>query len=157
VIGWAVAHRIGVLTVGDPRTVLDVAAGRRHNPTATAMAGRPAIAILTDKATLAGITVRLVDERGTSSTCPPAPDGSPDRGAGLCPADTAPRRTRRRRGVGFQSAVQDGLLDQQAVLAGGFGGRQHRPAALARARRGDSCRSWSVEHQESSARHAALV
>ena len=29
-----------------------------------------AIAILTDRATLAGITVRLVDERGISSTCP---------------------------------------------------------------------------------------
>jgi putative transposase len=28
------------------------------------------IAILTDKATLAGITVHLVNERGTSSTCP---------------------------------------------------------------------------------------
>ncbi|WP_406066021.1 transposase [Micromonospora sp. NBC_00860] len=28
------------------------------------------IQVLTDKATLAGITVRLVDERGTSSTCP---------------------------------------------------------------------------------------
>ena len=31
VIRWAVSNRIGVLAVGDPRGVLDVAAGRRHN------------------------------------------------------------------------------------------------------------------------------
>ncbi|WP_179855456.1 transposase [Paractinoplanes atraurantiacus] len=31
VIGWAVEHRIGTLTIGDPRGVLNVPAGRRHN------------------------------------------------------------------------------------------------------------------------------
>jgi IS605 OrfB family transposase len=70
VIGWAVAHRVGVLTVGDPRTVLDLPAGRRHNLRLRQWQVGRAITILTDKAELAGITVRLVDERGTSSTCP---------------------------------------------------------------------------------------
>jgi transposase len=31
VIGWAAARRIGTLVVGDPRGVLDLPAGRRHN------------------------------------------------------------------------------------------------------------------------------
>lgn len=31
VIGWAVQHRIGTLTVGDPSGVLDKPAGPRHN------------------------------------------------------------------------------------------------------------------------------
>jgi IS605 OrfB family transposase len=70
VIAWAVEHRIGTLTVGDPRGVLDIDAGRRHNLRLRQWQLGRAIAILTDKAELAGITVRLVDERGTSSTCP---------------------------------------------------------------------------------------
>jgi putative transposase len=70
VIAWAVAHRIGTLTVGDPRGVLHLPAGRRHNLRLRQWQLGRAIAILTDKATLAGITVHLVDERGTSSTCP---------------------------------------------------------------------------------------
>jgi IS605 OrfB family transposase len=70
VVAWAVAHRVGTLTVGDPRGVLDQPAGRRHHLRLRQWQLGRAIAILTDKATLAGITVRLVDERGTSSTCP---------------------------------------------------------------------------------------
>jgi hypothetical protein len=31
VITWAVNHKIGTLAVGDPRGVLGLAAGRRHN------------------------------------------------------------------------------------------------------------------------------
>src|SRR5262249_42199417 len=31
VVAWAVAHRVGTLTVGDPRGVLDHDAGRRHS------------------------------------------------------------------------------------------------------------------------------
>jgi transposase len=31
VVGWAQTHRVGTLTVGDPRGVLNVAAGPRHN------------------------------------------------------------------------------------------------------------------------------
>ncbi|MEK8103912.1 zinc ribbon domain-containing protein [Micromonospora sp. M12] len=70
VIGWAVQHRVGTLTVGDPRGVLDLPAGRRHNLRLRQWQLGRAIAVLKDKAELAGITVYLVDERGTSSTCP---------------------------------------------------------------------------------------
>ncbi|MFG2038985.1 RNA-guided endonuclease InsQ/TnpB family protein [Dactylosporangium sp. NPDC048998] len=70
VIAWAVEHRIGTLTVGDPRGVLALDAGRRHNLRLRQWQIGRAIAVLRDKAELAGITVQLVDERGTSSTCP---------------------------------------------------------------------------------------
>jgi IS605 OrfB family transposase len=70
VIGWAVANRVGTLAVGDPRGVLDLKAGRRHSQrTRDCRVGR-LIAMLRDKAEAAGIGVALVDERGTSSTCP---------------------------------------------------------------------------------------
>jgi transposase len=70
VIGWAVARRIGTLAVGDPRGVLDLAAGRRHNRrTRDWQVGR-LISALRDKAGQAGVTLVLTDERGTSSTCP---------------------------------------------------------------------------------------
>jgi len=69
-IGWAVRHRIGTLTVGDPRGVLAQDAGRRHNLRLRQWQIGRAIAVLQDKAALAGIVVHLVDERGTSSTCP---------------------------------------------------------------------------------------
>ena len=70
VVSWAVRQRIGVLHVGDPRGVLNVDAGRRHNLRLRQWQIGRILQVLTDKATLAGITVRLVDERGTSSTCP---------------------------------------------------------------------------------------
>jgi putative transposase len=70
VVAWAVEQRIGTLTVGDPRGVLDLDAGPRHNLRLRQWQLGRQIAILTDKATLAGITVRLVNERGSSSTCP---------------------------------------------------------------------------------------
>jgi IS605 OrfB family transposase len=70
VIGWAVQHRVGTLAVGDPRGVLGLAAGRRHNQRVRAWRVGHLIRALADKATVAGITVKLVDERGTSSTCP---------------------------------------------------------------------------------------
>jgi len=70
VVAWAVAHRVGTLTVGDPRGVLEINTGRRHNLRLRQWQIGRAITILVDKATLAGITVHLVDERGTSSTCP---------------------------------------------------------------------------------------
>jgi IS605 OrfB family transposase len=70
VISWAVTHRVGTLHVGDPRGVLNLNAGRRHNLRLRQWQIGRLIQILTDKATLAGISVRLVDERGTSSTCP---------------------------------------------------------------------------------------
>ncbi|RZU76110.1 putative transposase [Micromonospora kangleipakensis] len=70
VVSWAVRQRVGVLHVGDPRGVLDLSAGRRHNLRLRQWQIGRLIQILVDKATLAGISVRLVDERGTSSTCP---------------------------------------------------------------------------------------
>ncbi|MFC8617306.1 RNA-guided endonuclease InsQ/TnpB family protein [Micromonospora purpureochromogenes] len=70
VVSWAVRQRVGVLQVGDPRGVLDLPAGRRHNLRLRQWQISRLLQVLTDKATLAGITVRLVDERGTSSTCP---------------------------------------------------------------------------------------
>jgi IS605 OrfB family transposase len=70
VIAWAVQQQVGTLTVGDPRGVLDADAGRRHNLRLRQWQIGRLIAILHDKAELAGITMHLVDERGTSSTCP---------------------------------------------------------------------------------------
>jgi transposase len=70
VIGWAIRHRIGTLAVGDPRGVLALNAGRRHNQRTRAWRIGHLISALHDKAEAARITVRMVDERGTSSTCP---------------------------------------------------------------------------------------
>jgi putative transposase len=70
VIAWAVESRIGTLAVGDPRGVLNLDAGRRHNQRTRDWRPGHLIRALRDKAEAAGITVKLVDERGTSSTCP---------------------------------------------------------------------------------------
>jgi putative transposase len=70
VIGWAVDRRIGLLAVGDPRGVLTLKAGRRHNQRTRDWRIGHLISALTDKAGAAGISLTLVDERGTSSTCP---------------------------------------------------------------------------------------
>ena len=70
VIDWAVQARVGTLTVGDPRGVLAVKAGRRHNLRLRNWQVGRYIQVLRDKAEQAGIIVHLVDERGTSSTCP---------------------------------------------------------------------------------------
>jgi len=70
VITWAVSHKIGTLAVGDPRGVLGLNAGRRHNQRVRAWRIGHLIRALTDKAEAAGITLALIDERGTSSTCP---------------------------------------------------------------------------------------
>jgi IS605 OrfB family transposase len=70
VITWAVAHRIGALAVGDPRGVLKLQAGRRHNQRTRDWRIGHLITALKDKAEAAGISLALVDERGTTSTCP---------------------------------------------------------------------------------------
>jgi transposase len=70
VIGWAVARRVGTLAVGDPRGVLGIEAGRRHNRRTRDWRVGRLISVLRDKAGQAGITLTLLDERGTSSTCP---------------------------------------------------------------------------------------
>lgn len=70
VISWAAQHRIGTLAVGDPRGVLGLKAGRRHNQRTRDWRVGHLITVLRDKAEVAGIAVKLVNERGTSSTCP---------------------------------------------------------------------------------------
>jgi IS605 OrfB family transposase len=70
VVGWAVQNQVGTLAVGDPRGVLSLDAGRRHNQRVRAWRVGHLIRALSDKAEAAGITAKLVDERGTSSTCP---------------------------------------------------------------------------------------
>jgi putative transposase len=70
VITWAVDRRVGTLAVGDPRGVLNVQAGRRHNQRTRDWRIGYLIAALKDKAETAGISLTLLDERGTSSTCP---------------------------------------------------------------------------------------
>jgi len=70
VVSWAVEHRVGTLAVGDPRGVLKLEAGRHHNRRTRDWRVGYLIRALTDKAEAAGISVKLADERGTSSTCP---------------------------------------------------------------------------------------
>lgn len=70
VITWTAASGVGTLAVGDPRGVLNLAAGRRHNRRTRDWRVGHLIRALRDKAEAAGIAVKLVDERGTSSTCP---------------------------------------------------------------------------------------
>ena len=70
VVDFAVAARIGTLVVGDPRGLLNADSGKRQNLAVHNWPPGQAIAVLWDKAALAGIAVEVVDERGTSSTCP---------------------------------------------------------------------------------------
>jgi putative transposase len=77
VIAWAVDRRVGTLAVGDPRGVLSIKAGRRHNQRTRDWRIGHLISALKNKAEAAGISLTLVDERGTSSTARPAPAGSP--------------------------------------------------------------------------------
>jgi transposase len=65
-----VERQVGLLAVGDPRGVLNLRAGRRHNKRVRDWRPGHPIRVPRDKAEVAGIAVRLVDERGTSSTCP---------------------------------------------------------------------------------------
>jgi IS605 OrfB family transposase len=70
VVDFAVKERIGTLVVGDPRGLLARDSGKRQNLAVNNWRPGQLIGALTDKATVAGIDVELVDERGTSSTCP---------------------------------------------------------------------------------------
>jgi IS605 OrfB family transposase len=88
VVDFAVRHRIGVLVVGDPTGITAQDTGRVHNLRLRPWRRTHLLQALRDKAERAGIDVRLVDERGTSSTCPacrrrvPKPSGRRFR----CPA-----------------------------------------------------------------------
>lgn len=70
VVAWAADRRIGTLVVGNPQGICDHDAGRRHNRALRTWRRTHLIGCLSDKAERAGMAVRLVDERGTSSTCP---------------------------------------------------------------------------------------
>ncbi|MGA2803495.1 MAG: transposase [Acidimicrobiales bacterium] len=69
-VGFALEQRIGTLVVGDPVGVLDLRAGRRHNQRLRDWRVGELKSALFDKAEAAGITVVVVDERGSSSSCP---------------------------------------------------------------------------------------
>jgi IS605 OrfB family transposase len=69
-VEWAVAQRVGTLVVGDPRGITQKDVGPVHNRRLRTWRRTHLMGAITDKAALAGITVKRVDERGTSSTCP---------------------------------------------------------------------------------------
>jgi IS605 OrfB family transposase len=70
VIAFAVQQRIGTLLIGDPKGITGREVGRVHNLRLRRWRRTHLVQALRDKAEQAGIVVRLVDERGTSSTCP---------------------------------------------------------------------------------------
>jgi IS605 OrfB family transposase len=70
VVAFAVQQKVGTLLVGDPAGITDRDAGRVQNLRLRRWRRTHLLQALRDKAELAGIVVRLVDERGTSSTCP---------------------------------------------------------------------------------------
>jgi IS605 OrfB family transposase len=70
VVKFAVQHRVGTLLVGDPTGITGQNAGRVQNLRLRRWCRTHLLEALRDKAELAGIEVRLVDERGTASTCP---------------------------------------------------------------------------------------
>jgi len=69
-VAWAVQEGIGRLVVGDPKGITRTDAGRRQNLALRTWRRTHLLGVLLDKAERAGMTVVLVDERGTSSTCP---------------------------------------------------------------------------------------
>jgi IS605 OrfB family transposase len=70
VVGFAVARRVGTLLVGDLNGIEARDTGRVHNLRLRQWRRTHLLGALRDKAEQAGIRVRLVDERGSSSTCP---------------------------------------------------------------------------------------
>jgi IS605 OrfB family transposase len=70
VIAFAVQQRVGTLLVGDPKGITERDVGRAHNLRLRQWRRTHLLGALKDKAERAGIVVRLVDERGSSSTCP---------------------------------------------------------------------------------------
>jgi putative transposase len=65
-----VARRVGTLLVGDLKGITDRDVGRVQNLRLRQWRRTHLLQALKDKAERAGIRVRLVDERGSSSTCP---------------------------------------------------------------------------------------
>jgi IS605 OrfB family transposase len=70
VVAFAVRQRVGTLLVGGPKGITDRDVGRVQNLRLRQWRRTHLLQALKDKAERAGIRVRLVDERGSSSTCP---------------------------------------------------------------------------------------
>jgi IS605 OrfB family transposase len=70
VVAFAMQQRIGTLVIGDPKGITAHDAGRVQNLRLRRWRRTHLLQVLRDKAEQAGMVVRLVDERGTSSTCP---------------------------------------------------------------------------------------
>ncbi|HYY80987.1 MAG TPA: transposase [Actinomycetes bacterium] len=70
VIEFLTKRRVGTLLVGDPKGITSRDVGRVQNLRLRQWCRTHLVQALRDKAELAGIVVRLVDERGSSSTCP---------------------------------------------------------------------------------------
>jgi IS605 OrfB family transposase len=70
VIAFALQERVGTLVVGDPTGITERDVGRVQNWRLRQWRRTHLLKALRDKAERVGIRVRLVDERGTSSTCP---------------------------------------------------------------------------------------
>jgi transposase len=70
VVAFAVQRRVGTLLVGDPKGITGRDVGRVHNLRLRQWRRTHLLGALRDKAERVGIMVRLVDERGSSSTCP---------------------------------------------------------------------------------------
>jgi hypothetical protein len=92
VIAFAVQHQVGTLLIGDPKGITDNNAGRVQNLWLRRWCRTHLLQALRDKAELAGVVVRLVDERGTSSPARPAGGGSPNPRAAGSPVGSAPSR-----------------------------------------------------------------
>jgi IS605 OrfB family transposase len=81
VVAFAVQQRVSTLVIGDPKGITHKDAGRVQNLRLRQWRRNHLLQALRDKAEQAGIMVQLVDERGTSSTCPacrgrvPKPNG----------------------------------------------------------------------------------
>jgi IS605 OrfB family transposase len=70
VIAFALRHGIGTLVIGDPKGITRRDVGKVHNLRLRQWRRAHLLRALSDKAERTGIRVRLVDERGSSSTCP---------------------------------------------------------------------------------------
>ena len=70
VVAWLVERRVGTVVVGDPKGITTRDCGRRQNLALRNWRRTHLLACLSDKAELAGVKIVLVNERGTSSTCP---------------------------------------------------------------------------------------
>jgi IS605 OrfB family transposase len=87
VVAWALANRVGTIVVGDLGTILHAPAGSAHRWRTRQWRHSHLLAVLRDKAQAAGIAVTVVDERGTSSTCPSCQARHKPRGRTfVCPA-----------------------------------------------------------------------